>query len=153
MPKKKTPKGAAEGHVTGGRGQRQLFVKAKKGNPLPAKKGASPDALINMGITKKKKKVQPSKPPKEAKDSIGFCMKKDKISADLPFVGSMEGTRCGVIVDVTNVAARGFGFVKPDDGSDNVYFHLSGKGNLNASSLPKGTKVTYTLGVGKTGIQ
>jgi CspA family cold shock protein len=48
---------------------------------------------------------------------------------------------------------RGFGFIIPDSGNDDVYFHVSElPGKRGARFIEEGTQVTYELGSYKTNI-
>ena len=46
-------------------------------------------------------------------------------------------------------AAKGFGFVQPDDGATDVFVHISAVERAGLSSLDEGQKVTYDLEVGR----
>ena len=38
----------------------------------------------------------------------------------------LTGMPAGSICNVSTIATKGFGFIKPDVGADNVYFHING---------------------------
>eukprot|EP00961_Rhodomonas_salina_P111010 1493826-Rhodomonas_salina.1 len=77
----------------------------------------------------------------------------------------------GEIVDARQLAIKGFGFIRPLAGGDNIYFHVNSvycrrvssylplthafrsPGNADAGSLTRGEHVTYTLGQGRKGPQ
>jgi CspA family cold shock protein len=44
---------------------------------------------------------------------------------------------------------KGFGFIKPDDGGDDVFVHSSG---LSTSKISEGDKVTFNVADGKKGV-
>ena len=56
----------------------------------------------------------------------------------------------GSIVDCSNLKTRGFGFIAPDTGGANVFFHVSGSDN-KCKDLVEGQTVTYILGTNKRG--
>jgi CspA family cold shock protein len=45
---------------------------------------------------------------------------------------------------------KGFGFIAPDDGASDLFFHISGVSG-DESQLQDGTAVTYEIGEGKKG--
>lgn len=40
---------------------------------------------------------------------------------------------------------KGYGFIKPDDGSDNVYVHISAIETLGLIDLAEGQKLSYDI--------
>ena len=47
--------------------------------------------------------------------------------------------------------AKGFGFIEPEDGSNDAFVHISAVERAGLSSLNEGQKVTYELQVGQNG--
>ncbi len=47
--------------------------------------------------------------------------------------------------------ARGYGFIEPEDGSKDVFVHISAIESAGLSSLSEGQKVSYELQPGKNG--
>jgi len=49
---------------------------------------------------------------------------------------------------------KGYGFISPEDGSDDLFVHYSGiAGNGGFKSLEEGAKVTYEAAQGRKGMQ
>ena len=48
-------------------------------------------------------------------------------------------------------AAKGFGFIQPEDGSEDVFVHISAVERAGLRDLPEGTVVSYDLEQGRTG--
>ncbi|MCY3747583.1 MAG: cold-shock protein [Acidobacteria bacterium] len=48
-------------------------------------------------------------------------------------------------------AAKGFGFIEPDDRSKDVFVHISAVQKAGLQSLREGQKVSYELQVGNNG--
>lgn len=47
--------------------------------------------------------------------------------------------------------AKGFGFIQPDDGSKDVFVHISAVERAGLATLAEGQKVQYELARGKDG--
>jgi cold shock protein len=52
---------------------------------------------------------------------------------------------------VTYFEAKGFGFLRPDDGGRDVFFHVSRLVEGDATALRPGARVVYELGMDRTG--
>ena len=48
-------------------------------------------------------------------------------------------------------ATKGYGFIQPEDGAQDVFVHISALQNSSISDLQDGQKVTYELETGKNG--
>ena len=48
-------------------------------------------------------------------------------------------------------ASKGFGFIQPDDGSKDVFVHISAVEQAGLSTLNEGQKIQYELVKGKDG--
>jgi CspA family cold shock protein len=48
---------------------------------------------------------------------------------------------------------KGYGFIEPDDESDDVFVHHSGISGSGFKSLEEGAKVSYSVTQGKKGLQ
>ncbi len=48
---------------------------------------------------------------------------------------------------------KGYGFIRPDDGSEDVFVHHSGITGDGFKSLQEGDKVTYEVTQGRKGLQ
>ena len=48
-------------------------------------------------------------------------------------------------------ATKGYGFIQPEDGAQDVFVHISALQNSGMSDLQDGQKVTYELETGKNG--
>lgn len=52
---------------------------------------------------------------------------------------------------VTYFEAKGFGFLRPDDGGRDVFFHVSRLAEGDPTTLKPGTRLIYELGMDRTG--
>lgn len=48
---------------------------------------------------------------------------------------------------------KGYGFISPDDGSEDVFVHYTGIAGNGFRSLEEGSKVTYEVTQGRKGLQ
>jgi len=120
--------------------QKRLFEEARKKNPdlkmpsetAPAAELSEDDlALIKQGVGDK------SSRPGGGQGSGG---------------GSAgDGPREQVGSVVTYFEAKGFGFLRPDDGGRDVFFHVSRLSEGDSTTLKPGTRVIYELGMDRTG--
>jgi len=60
-----------------------------------------------------------------------------------------SGEQGGAVV--TYFEAKGFGFLRPDDGGRDIFFHVSRLVEGLATDLRPGTRVLYELGMDRTG--
>jgi CspA family cold shock protein len=60
-----------------------------------------------------------------------------------------SGEQAGAVV--TYFEAKGFGFLRPDDGGRDIFFHVSRLVEGLATDLRPGTRVLYELGMDRTG--
>jgi CspA family cold shock protein len=119
--------------------QKRLFEEARKRNPdLKIPSEAPTDwteadlALIKQGVGDKTSR--PAQATGEAGDS----------GSDAP-----AGEQAGSVV--TYFEAKGFGFLRPDDGGRDIFFHVSRLVEGLATDLRPGTRVLYELGMDRTG--
>lgn len=119
-----------------------MFEEARKRNPdlkIPAA-ATRPDpelteadlAFIKQGVGDKSSK--PAQAAAEAGDASG-----EAPSGEQP--GSV----------VTYFEAKGFGFLRPDDGGRDIFFHVSRLVEGLATDLRPGARVLYELGMDRTG--
>jgi CspA family cold shock protein len=123
--------------------QKRLFEEARKRNPnlkMPSdSKPASAAelteddlALIKQGVGDKSSR--PASAAAETGDAGG----------EVP-----SGEQPGAVV--TYFEAKGFGFLRPDDGGRDIFFHVSRLVEGLATDLRPGTRVLYELGMDRTG--
>jgi CspA family cold shock protein len=121
--------------------QKRLFEEARKRNPdlkMPSDSKPPADwseadlALIKQGVGDKSSK--PAQAAAESGDATG----------EAP-----TGEQSGAVV--TYFEAKGFGFLRPDDGGRDIFFHVSRLAEGLATDLRPGTRVLYELGMDRTG--
>jgi len=120
--------------------QKRLFEEARKRNPnlkMPSDKPVSDLteddlALIKQGVGDKT--TRPASASHEGGEGAG-----EAPSGEQP--GSV----------VTYFEAKGFGFLRPDDGGRDIFFHVSRLVEGLATDLRPGTRVLYELGMDRTG--
>jgi cold shock protein len=119
--------------------QKRLFEEARKRNPdlkIPSET-KSPEwteadlALIKQGVGDKT-----SRPTPASSEGGG--------AGEAP-----GGEQSGSVV--TYFEAKGFGFLRPDDGGRDIFFHISRLAEGLATDLKPGTRVLYELGMDRTG--
>ena len=120
--------------------QKRLFDEARKRNPdlkiptetQPPTEWTEADlALIKQGVGDKTGRPQSSNDTGDA-------------SGEAP-----SGEQAGSVV--TYFEAKGFGFLRPDDGGRDIFFHVSRLVEGLATDLRPGTRVLYELGMDRTG--
>ena len=117
-----------------------MFEEARKRNPnlampaeaQPATGWTEADlALIKQGVGDKT--TRQSAAPGESAES------------NEPTTGEQAGSV------VTYFDAKGFGFLRPDDGGRDIFFHVSRLAEGLATDLRPGTRVLYELGMDRAG--
>ena len=118
--------------------QKRLFDEARKRNPdLKMPIESQPEwseadlALVKQGVGDKT-----SRPP---------------TAGGAPAEGGAPESREQTGSVVTYFEAKGFGFLRPDDGGRDVFFHVSRLVEGDATQLKPGTRVVYELGMDRTG--
>ena len=121
--------------------QKRLFEEARKRNPdLKIPSASTPTewteadlALVKQGVGDKS-----GRPDRASAGSAG------EGGAEAP-----SGEQAGAVV--TYFEAKGFGFLRPDDGGRDIFFHVSRLVEGLATDLRPGTRVLYELGMDRTG--
>ena len=117
-----------------------MFEEARKRNPdlkMPTETKPPADwseadlALVKQGVGDKTSR------PAQASSGGGE-------SAEAP-----TGEQAGSVV--TYFEAKGFGFLRPDDGGRDIFFHVSRLVEGLATDLRPGARVMYELGMDRTG--
>ncbi len=121
--------------------QKRLFEEARKRNPdlkMPAETQPPADwteadlALIKQGVG--------DKSARSAQSSVDSAEGASETAT---------GEQSGSVVNYFE--AKGFGFLRPDDGGRDIFFHVSRLVEGLASDLRPGTRVLYELGMDRTG--
>ena len=121
--------------------QRRMFEDARKRNPDIKMPSATPPsewseadlALVKQGVGDKT-----SRPDRASAGSAAGE------AGERP-----SGEQAGAVV--TYFEAKGFGFLRPDDGGRDIFFHVSRLVEGLATDLRPGTRVLYELGMDRTG--
>jgi len=120
--------------------QKRMFEDARKRNPdmkIPSANQPPADwseadlALVKQGVGDKSTRPSQSS---ESGESAG----------EAP-----SGEQAGAVV--TYFEAKGFGFLRPDDGGRDIFFHVSRLVEGLATDLRPGARVLYELGMDRTG--
>lgn len=121
--------------------QKRLFEEARKKNPdlkMPVQKeqvwSEADLALVKQGVGDKS-----TRPASASSSGEGGAA--SSVSDSREQTGSV----------VTYFEAKGFGFLRPDDGGRDVFFHISRLVEGDATALKPGTRVVYELGMDRTG--
>jgi CspA family cold shock protein len=123
--------------------QKRMFEEARKRNPdlkMPAAKPTPEWTEADLSLIKQGVGDKGSRPDRGSPGAGG--------SGD----GGGEapsGEQTGAVV--TYFEAKGFGFLRPDDGGRDIFFHVSRLVEGLATDLRPGTKVAYELGMDRTG--
>ena len=121
--------------------QKRLFEDARKKNPSlkvpepqPVSNWSEDDlALIKQGVGDKSGRPA----------SAG--------GGEAPAGGDSETPSAETGAVVTYFEEKGFGFLRPDNGGRDVFFHISRLNEGEASDLVPGARVAYELGMDRTG--
>jgi CspA family cold shock protein len=121
--------------------QKRLFEEARKRNPelkIPTEVRTASDwteadlALIKQGVGDKTSR------PSTGGGGSGEAVEE-----------APTGEQPGSVV--TYFEAKGFGFLRPDDGGRDIFFHVSRLVEGLATDLKPGARVLYELGMDRTG--
>jgi CspA family cold shock protein len=121
--------------------QKRLFDDARKKNPSlklpepqPVSSWSEDDlALIKQGVG-----------DKSGRPALSG-------SSEAPAGGDSETPSAETGAVVTYFEEKGFGFLRPDNGGRDVFFHISRLNEGEASDLVPGARVAYELGMDRTG--
>jgi CspA family cold shock protein len=119
--------------------QKRLFEEALKKNPalkMPEPKLASEWSEADLALIKQGVGDKSGRPPSET----------GAAQADGADAG---GEQVGTVV--TYFEDKGFGFLRPDGGGRDVFFHISRLSQGQPTELVPGARVAYELGMDRTG--
>jgi CspA family cold shock protein len=124
--------------------QKRLFEDSLRKNPnlkMPTEAAAQPGELTDEDMALLKQGVgNKSSRPQQAAAATG-----DAASDD----GMNEQAQTGSVM--TYFEEKGFGFLRPDGGGKDIFFHISRLHEGEATQLVPGTKVAYELGMDRNG--
>lgn len=118
-----------------------MFEEARKRNPnlqMPTESQPSDWSEADLALVKQGVGDKTSRPQSAGGGPGG------EASAEAP-----SGEQAGSVV--TYFEAKGFGFLRPDDGGRDIFFHVSRLVEGLATDLRPGTRVLYELGMDRTG--
>ena len=118
--------------------QKRLFEEARKRNPelkIPTETQAPEWTEADLALIKQGVGDKSSRPASAGAPSSG---------EEAP-----SGEQAGSVV--TYFDTKGFGFLRPDDGGRDIFFHVSRLAEGLATDLRPGTRVLYELGMDRTG--
>ncbi len=120
--------------------QKRMFEEARKRNPdlkMPSNEPTSDWSEADLALIKQGVGDKSSRPSTAGGES-------GETASEAP-----SGEQTGSVV--TYFEAKGFGFLRPDDGGRDIFFHVSRLVEGLATDLRPGTKVIYELGMDRTG--
>ena len=120
--------------------QKRLFEEARKRNPdlkIPSETQPADWTEADLALVKQGVGDKTSRPAQASGEGGGT-------GEEVP-----TGEQAGAVV--TYFEAKGFGFLRPDDGGRDIFFHVSRLVEGLATDLRPGTRVLYELGMDRTG--
>jgi cold shock protein len=121
--------------------QKRLFEEARKRNPdlkIPSESNPTEWTEADLALIKQGVGDKTSRSPSATSSDAGAS------GGEVP-----AGEQGGSVV--TYFEAKGFGFLRPDDGGRDIFFHVSRLTEGLATDLRPGTRVLYELGMDRTG--
>jgi len=118
--------------------QKRLFEEARKRNPdlkIPSENQPTDWTEADLALIKQGVGDKSSRPASAETGESG---------GEMP-----SGEQAGSVV--TYFEQKGFGFLRPDDGGRDIFFHVSRLAEGLATDLRPGTRVLYELGMDRTG--
>jgi cold shock protein len=120
--------------------QKRMFEEARKRNPdlkVPTESQPTDWTEADLALVKQGVGDKTSKLPSGSSES-------GESGGETP-----TGEQAGSVV--TYFEAKGFGFLRPDDGGRDIFFHVSRLAEGLATDLRPGTRLLYELGMDRTG--
>jgi CspA family cold shock protein len=122
--------------------QRRLFEEAQKKNPnlkMPVETSAPAGELTEEDLALLKQGVGDKSGRPHATPSAGGESSDDGVQE--PQTGAI----------MTYFGEKGFGFLRPDSGGKDIFFHVSRLQDGDATELVPGKRITYELGMDRNG--